>query len=123
MARTRKASRQSRKRTQRGPARPPAQRTVSTGQPDTFAEPMSTAAEAPASPSAPRAMTSAAQRGARMNPRMTIAGPSRLTERAIEEYHYVARDLRNIGVLVVVMAVLLVVAFLAFTALGIGKTA
>jgi hypothetical protein len=122
MARTRKASRQSRKRTQRGPARPPAQRTVSTGQPGAFAEPMSTAAEAPASPP-PRAMTSAAQRGARMNPRMTIAGPSRLTERAIEEYHYVARDLRNIGVLVVVMAVLLVVAFLAFTALGIGKTA
>lgn len=51
-----------------------------------------------------------------------MAGPSRLSERAAEEYHYVGRDLRNIGVLIMVMAVLLVVAFVAFTALGIGHT-
>lgn len=52
-----------------------------------------------------------------------MAGPSRLSERAIEEYHYVARDLRNIGMLVALMAVILVVAVIAFSALGIGKTA
>jgi hypothetical protein len=47
-----------------------------------------------------------------------VAGASRLGERAREEYHYVARDLRNIGVLVLVIAVLLAVAVFAFNALG-----
>ena len=65
----------------------------------------------------------ASQRGSRINPRLTVAGPSRLNERAIEEYHYVSRDLRNIAMLVAVMAVILVVAVVAFSALGIGKTA
>jgi hypothetical protein len=50
------------------------------------------------------------------------AGPSRLGERAAAEYHYVLRDLRNIGVLLVVMAVLLAVAVLAVNALGIGPS-
>ena len=40
-----------------------------------------------------------------------------LRERA--EYHYVERDLRNIGILTALMAVLLVVAWVAFTALGL----
>jgi hypothetical protein len=35
------------------------------------------------------------------------AGTSRLGEAALAEYHYVARDLRNTAVLVVIMAVLL----------------
>jgi hypothetical protein len=39
----------------------------------------------------------------------------------VAEYHYVARDLRNIGVLVVVMAVLLVVATIVVNATGIGQ--
>ena len=52
-----------------------------------------------------------------------MAGPSRLSDRAIEEYHYVARDLRNIGMLIAVMVVILLIAFVAFTALGVGKTA
>ncbi|MDQ4036718.1 MAG: hypothetical protein M3153_12480 [Chloroflexota bacterium] len=39
------------------------------------------------------------------------------TERA--EYHYVERDLRNIGILTVVMAVLLFLAWIAFSALGL----
>jgi hypothetical protein len=63
-----------------------------------------------------------ASRPPRANPRLTVAGPSALSERAIEEYHYVGRDLRNIFTLVVVMAVLLAIAFVAFTALGIGHT-
>jgi hypothetical protein len=59
-------------------------------------------------------------RGARPDPRYSVAGPSRLTERAAAEYHYVARDLRNIGVLVAIMAVVLLVAVIAFNAMGIG---
>ena len=40
-----------------------------------------------------------------------------ISERA--EYHYVERDLRNIGILTAVMAVLLLVAWIAFSALGL----
>ena len=54
---------------------------------------------------------------------MIVAGSSRLSERAIEEYHYVRRDLRNIAILMAVMAAILVAAVLVFSALGIGKTA
>jgi hypothetical protein len=53
--------------------------------------------------------------------RFGTAGPSRLTERAAAEYHYVTRDLRNIGVLVLVIAALLAVATIAVNMLGIGK--
>ncbi|HEX2194720.1 MAG TPA: hypothetical protein VHK63_07185, partial [Candidatus Limnocylindria bacterium] len=49
------------------------------------------------------------------------SGPSRLSERAAAEYHYVARDLRNIGVLMVVMAVLLAAAAIGVNLLGIGQ--
>ena len=66
------------------------------------------------------APTPAPTRGARSDPRFAVAGPSRLSERAASEYHYVVRDLRNIGVLVVVMGVLLVAAVIGFSALGIG---
>ena len=59
-------------------------------------------------------------RGARSDPRFAVAGPSRLSERAAAEYHYVRSDLRNIAVLVVVMAVLLAAAVVAFSALKIG---
>lgn len=49
-----------------------------------------------------------------------VAGPSRLSERAAAEYHYVVRDLRNIGVLLAIMAVLLAAAVIGFNALGLG---
>jgi hypothetical protein len=55
------------------------------------------------------------------DPRITVGGSSRLGERAAAEYHYVVRDLRNIGVLIVVMAVLLAVATIAVNGLGIGR--
>ena len=55
------------------------------------------------------------------DPRQMVAGPSRLGERAQQEYHYVVRDLRNIGVLVVIMAAILAVAFIAFNVLGIAR--
>ena len=59
-------------------------------------------------------------RGARSDPRFTVSGPSRLSERAAAEYHYVARDLRNIAVLIVGMAVMLGIAVVAFSALKVG---
>ncbi len=55
------------------------------------------------------------------DPQITVGGSSRLGERAAAEYHYVLRDLRNIGVLVLVMAVLLAVATVAVNGLGIGR--
>jgi hypothetical protein len=73
---------------------------------------------APARPSQP----SPGPRAGRADPRFAVAGPSRLSERAAAEYHYVIRDLRNIGVLVVAMAVLLGGAVVAFSALKIGPT-
>lgn len=62
----------------------------------------------------------AASRAARADPRFMVAGPSRLSERASNEYHYVIRDLRSIGILVAVMAVLLAIAVVAFGVLNIG---
>lgn len=48
------------------------------------------------------------------------AGPSRLSDQAVSEYHYVLRDLRNIGVLMVILTVVLLVATVVVNALGIG---
>jgi len=47
------------------------------------------------------------------------AGASTLTSRERAEYHYVERDLRNIGILTAVMAVLLLLAWLLFSALNL----
>jgi hypothetical protein len=47
------------------------------------------------------------------------SGGSTLSLRERAEYHYVERDLRNIGVLSLVMAVLLVGAYFLFNALGL----
>jgi hypothetical protein len=73
-----------------------------------------------AAPTRPAAASPALTRGARSDPRFAVAGPSRLSERAASEYHYVIRDLRNIGVLVVVVGLLLAAAVIGFSALGIG---
>jgi len=61
-----------------------------------------------------------APRGGRADPRFAVSGPSRLNEAAVAEYHYVLRDVRNIGILVAIMAVLLVGAVILFNALRIG---
>lgn len=58
--------------------------------------------------------------GPRADPRFSVTGPSRLSERASSEYHYVLSDLRNIAVLIGVMAVLLAAAVVAFSVLKIG---
>jgi hypothetical protein len=47
------------------------------------------------------------------------AAGSTLTVRERAEYHYVERDLRNIGILSVVMALGLLVAWVAFSQLGL----
>jgi hypothetical protein len=44
---------------------------------------------------------------------------SSLTERERAEYHYVERDLRNIGILTAIMFVLLIAAWFVFNALGL----
>jgi len=48
-----------------------------------------------------------------------VGGGSILSTRERAEYHYVERDLRNIGTLSLVMAVMLVAAYFLFNALGI----
>lgn len=73
-------------------------------------------AAAPVRPAAPLT------KGASHDPRFAVSGPSRLGERAAAEYHYVRRDLRNIGMLVVMMGIALGIAVFAFKALGIGPT-
>lgn len=77
---------------------------------------------AEAAPARSPASSPALTRGARHDPRFAVAGPSRLSERAAAEYHYVRRDLRNIALLVVMMGVALGVAVFAFDALGIGPS-
>ena len=48
-----------------------------------------------------------------------VTGASRLSGRMQAEYHYVERDLRNIGIITGLMVVLLLVAWAAFQALGL----
>ena len=81
----------------------------------------------PAGPTAPVAVppvgTPDARAATSLTPprRATSATPtgSILTDRERAEYHYVERDLRNIGVLTVVMVALLLAAWAAFNALGV----
>jgi hypothetical protein len=60
-------------------------------------------------------------KGRAADPRVTVTGASRLGERAAAEYHYVQRDLRNIGILVVILAALLAAATIAVNVAGIGQ--
>ncbi|HEY8177874.1 MAG TPA: hypothetical protein VIH19_04710 [Candidatus Limnocylindria bacterium] len=46
-------------------------------------------------------------------------GSSRLNERAVAEYHYVQRDLRNIAVLAIILAALLAVATILVNVTGL----
>ena len=78
-------------------------------------------AEVRAAAAPPMTATPIRGRSRPADPRFTMGGTSRLTERAVAEYHYVVRDLRNIGVLVVVLVVLLAVATVAVNGLGFGQ--
>jgi hypothetical protein len=107
------ANRRSRQRPPRRPVIPqppqrPAEREVGIADavppPDVDAAPRATREVAP---SAPRSIPA------------SYVGASRLTERAIAEYHYVGRDLRNIAVLAAIIAVALVAAWLVLPAIGL----
>ncbi len=67
-------------------------------------EPRKASAPTPSAPSVARAYA---------------GGGSSLTDRERAEYHYVERDLRNIGILTALMFVLLIAAWFVFNALGI----
>jgi len=53
------------------------------------------------------------------SPERAYAGGSTLTDRERAEYHYVERDLRNIGILTAIMVVLLAASWFLFNALGL----
>ena len=93
----------SRKARQRYVPRTPARPAQPVAAPDATAAP-------DAAPDAPRRAEA---------PQPSIAAGSTLSVRERAEYHYVERDLRNIGILTAVMVVLLAVAWAAFTALGL----
>jgi hypothetical protein len=52
-------------------------------------------------------------------PTVSVASGSTLTVRERAEYHYVERDLRNIGILTALMGLLLFAAWVIFTATGL----
>ena len=130
MARRGKAASRSARQRRRAGQRPAAPRQPASQSPSAGASAQTTTststggvAAGSAPPASARTSVPASKRGSRVNPRVIVAGSSRLSERAIEEYHYVRRDLRNIAILMAVMAVILVAAVVVFSALGIGKTA
>ncbi|MBA3687871.1 MAG: hypothetical protein H0W81_03405 [Chloroflexi bacterium] len=112
-ANRRDRQRKAQRRTLQHPPAPPRPTTT-----DGVSEAVEAAAERRVESAA--APTAAPVRTSRADPRFAVGGPSRLSERAADEYHYVRRDLRNIAVLVVVMAILLGAAVVAFSVLGIG---
>ncbi len=92
------------RRTQR-PASPPA--SVPAG-PAATSEPVETPSAQP-----PRRVTAP-------SPARAYSGASsRLTDRERAEYHYVERDLRNIGILTAVLVALLIASYFVFSALGL----
>lgn len=136
MARRNKAgSRAARRRRQRGPqprpqirpaAAPPAAAQAPEAdawQPEEADEAAPVTEERPERKSTSSRRPAASVRGARANPRLAVAGPSRLSERAAEEYHYVLRDVRNIGILAAIMLVVLLVAVVVFNVLKVGHSA
>jgi hypothetical protein len=121
------ANRRARQRRARGAAQPrgPVTQPASSSPADVIdaelaALPREAPSQAPAREAAAPS-SAAASRARRADTRVTVGGPSRLTERAAAEYHYVLRDLRNIGVLMVVMAALLAAAAVGVNVLGIGR--
>ena len=81
---------------------------------------------APSATPIPPVGTPDAREAASLDPSRRVAAPvaaglgSTLTTSERAEYHYVERDLRNIGILSAGMALLLFLAWLAFSALNLG---
>jgi hypothetical protein len=78
---------------------------------------------APATPVPPVGTPDAREATALDPPRRTAAASARagseLSSNQRAEYHYVERDLRNIGILTAVMAAMLVASWFVFNALGL----
>lgn len=108
------ASRRSRQRAVRRPAPPPRPAPTPDATSLSAAAASGAATERSATLSEPRA-----ERRAPPTPER-VYGSSVLSQRAQDEYHYVARDLRNIGVLTLVIALLLALAFVLFRVVGLG---
>lgn len=122
------ANRSARRRTQRNAAQrrpatdsaaaPAAEAGLSSGaMPDAFEI---ADAEVRAAAQPPLATTAGVKRAKprAADPRIAV-GTSRLSERAVAEYHYVRRDLRNIAVLAVILAALLAVATILVNVTGL----
>ena len=105
------ASRRSRQRRHQRPLRPPSDAAAPSVEEAGLEERAEESREEPRKASAPVSAPSAA--------RAFAGGGSSLTDRERAEYHYVERDLRNIGILTVVLFVLLIAAWFVFNALGI----
>jgi hypothetical protein len=89
--------------------------------PQPASAPESAAAEAmvvDAPTSSPSARSEAPRRARPSSANMTLSG-STLSASERSEYHYVERDLRNIGILSLVMVGLLALAWFIFTATGL----
>jgi hypothetical protein len=106
------ASRRSRQRRAQRPAPPPSvaaspsveEAGLEERAEESREEPRRESAPLPSAPSAARAFA---------------GGGSSLTDRERAEYHYVERDLRNIGILTAVLLALLIAAWFLFNALGL----
>ncbi len=111
----RRSGKAANRRSRQRPARRPATRTSPTTGSAAAPANAETAELAPTVTAAPPVPPAVAR------PRRTGSTPigSALAEAARAEYHYVGRDLRNMIVLVVIMAVLMGVAVFAFHAAGI----
>lgn len=112
----------SRKARQRNTARPPRPAAPSAPPPTPSTD--TVAAADPSAVAVPPVGTPDARAARSLNPptRRTVAASafgSTLTDRERSEYHYVERDLRNIGVLTVVMVALLLLAWVLFQVLGL----
>jgi hypothetical protein len=105
------ASRRSRQRRAQRPLPPPSVPATPSVEEAPLEERAEESREEPRKASAPVSAPSAA--------RAYAGGGSSLTDRERAEYHYVERDLRNIGILTVLMIALLIAAWFLFNALGI----
>jgi hypothetical protein len=101
-AASRKARQRSPQRASR-PAPPPPSPASSASSASPVAEPAAISTEPPRRASTPSLRS----------------GASTLTTRERAEYHYVERDLRNIGILTAAMAALLLLAWIVFSALNL----
>lgn len=106
------ASRRSRQRRANRPAAPPPVAATPPVETVGLEEPVEVSRDEPRRPSAPVVSAPSVARA-------YAGGGSSLTERERAEYHYVERDLRNIGIITVILLAALIAAWFVFNALGL----